>query len=409
LQSFQGMADSHAPKWLAVEGKFSKNKYKKVPIECLKDDTRDQNGRLVTQNITNVEEKLQKIIRLIYSMGILCCIFIAFTILIRFESFQPNTFDDTEELGIASDSELSLAPQSDFKINVTTSLARLQDMIYNIAQNLNSHPNFSSQSHDRMEKVEESFPHKTIEKSSRDCGIIWFYHVHKTGGSTITSHMEYGWKRRKWPANFQFHDTINFLRKHQPENIWKVKLKSIQTRATKLLAQDGNYIFVHHHHSVPNFCEVQEEPAYQKIKDIIQQKGCRIWSFVTLRDPHDHFYSVMGQWHVKQKDWPFYFSDKFRGFLFHIPSIKGDVLDAMRCLEFFDDVFFLEQLDHVVDEIDRLMRWPPFKARKRNVRNTQAKANIPAAVDQALREFLEDSGEAEFYRRAKEKYYKDPL
>jgi len=110
-------------------------------------------------------------------------------------------------------------------------------------------------------------------KAAPVCGVLWFYHLGKCGGTSI-----YSWMlQQKRLGGLQ-----------EVFNLWgpgPVDFPGFRDNTLQPLINNmkGKLVAVHHHHNGPGLYGM--DPYFKKIKGQLEKQGCSLVRFTLLRDP----------------------------------------------------------------------------------------------------------------------------
>ena len=107
------------------------------------------------------------------------------------------------------------------------------------------------------------------------CGVLWFVHIGKTGGSTVADSL----KAASGPARWDF---VNFWGKNAVPH-WNRSTGF--RRINQVLAQPGPRLVVHHHHGVPGPLEPAIGTWLFRLRARLQAQGCALVVSTVLREP----------------------------------------------------------------------------------------------------------------------------
>lgn len=152
------------------------------------------------------------------------------------------------------------------------------------------------------------------------CGTLWFYHIPKTGGTTVMQLLRDAEVRSKPGAKYQFPVTtpcfqyMNFMAQYQymgkvpadeRTSLWKSKYQ-IALAMVRHGISSKTTTLVHHHHGGPGLHEF--EPYLQELRKMHEREGCFFKLVTALREPVSHavssFYFVRKGAKDPNQDWP---------------------------------------------------------------------------------------------------------
>ena len=107
------------------------------------------------------------------------------------------------------------------------------------------------------------------------CGVLWFVHIGKTGGSTVDEFMKLASGHTKW-------DFVDFWGKAATPH-WNQS--SGFRRINQVLAQPEPRLAVHHHHGVPGLLAPELDVWLTDLRRRLQALGCALIVSTVLREP----------------------------------------------------------------------------------------------------------------------------
>jgi hypothetical protein len=237
-----------------------------------------------------------------------------------------------------------------------------------------------------------------------DCGLLYFFHIGKTGGSAVESWLRTQSKLRS--------DSCLYL------NGWKLPWEKF-TRAISSHIEDAanenakqKWMFVHHHSTNPGM-EILS-PYMRSWRNATRSKGCTFASVVVLREPTEQAWSLifyhntlLENLHAKvdERMWPLnIFLGKEHG---HVSNIT-DVSSSLTYLEDYDIVGFSDALPETMKNIQNIIKWEEIKDfNVPVVRKTRSSSKF--LVSPADTMYLQKSVDMDeyFYRIARLKYRGD--
>jgi len=127
------------------------------------------------------------------------------------------------------------------------------------------------------------------------CGVLWFWHIEKTGGTTIRNYFkradELG-QLRDWKYVDMFEGRDAIRRKEGAENdgmnsvYWSDWEASEQwERAKHELSKPAPKLIVHAHHHMPGLANRQLMQKFATMRAELEQKGCGLRLATVLREP----------------------------------------------------------------------------------------------------------------------------
>lgn len=143
------------------------------------------------------------------------------------------------------------------------------------------------------------------------CGILYFYHVPKTGGSSMDAFIHRIAKAEGMPyINFWGDDPSEHVQGSKP-SYGSCHSRSFHLKPT--VAQIGKYartlhpqtnparVYVHHHHGGPMLTDFL--PTIMKWQQQLRSRGCNLWLTTVLREPKGRLVSALSYNHIPQKGW----------------------------------------------------------------------------------------------------------
>ena len=122
----------------------------------------------------------------------------------------------------------------------------------------------------------------SFSQRSGTCGILWYYHISKTGGSTVKSVLQQS-------AKTHGNDFIDLWWHWDSQYDWRSQIPIIESAV--LNAQSGTQTIVHHHNGGPMLISLV--PQLIEWNRSLSSRGCRLWLATTVREPISHFISRM--------------------------------------------------------------------------------------------------------------------
>ena len=117
------------------------------------------------------------------------------------------------------------------------------------------------------------------------CGVLYFVHLGKTGGTEVTKHLS----KLGPAAGWSYHVPQGSFDPDEPSETWARVLADAKQEKPKLI--------VHHHHHAPGVSTVLES-ALRPLACQMRAKGCG-WTLATvLRNPRAQKLSAARIWHV---------------------------------------------------------------------------------------------------------------
>lgn len=128
--------------------------------------------------------------------------------------------------------------------------------------------------------------------SNRDCGVYYYYHVGKTGGSSV-----FNWQRdiaRKSQGGIKFNRWV-YLSEYK-QGVWKKDLDHKIMPEIQNMIHNGNttrhsWYSLEQHHRTPGLRTMI--PLLRKWRQQLEAQGCRLVTAVTLRSPQSWIESLV--------------------------------------------------------------------------------------------------------------------
>ena len=128
------------------------------------------------------------------------------------------------------------------------------------------------------------------------CGVLWFVHISKCGGSFINSHLEWLARLHGW-SHADLQHPRGMAARAQGK-LWNSTL-GWRTFQAALGTPDVRPRFVvHHHDGVPSLLDPTMQTIQRDLVAKLAQHGCKLWHATVLRDPQAHAISS-AQWASK--------------------------------------------------------------------------------------------------------------
>ena len=120
------------------------------------------------------------------------------------------------------------------------------------------------------------------------CGLLWFTHIPKTGGSSVRMWLEEGAKEHGW----DFHDSL-FLQYngHEDIPIFKWKTANDWSNISHQLQGESPRVIMHHHDGMPGLSNEELRAFLNETRHALQAKGCELTMATVLRSPVARFVS----------------------------------------------------------------------------------------------------------------------
>jgi hypothetical protein len=196
----------------------------------------------------------------------------------------------------------------------------------------------------------------TREKQPSQCGLYYFYHVGKCGGTSVRN-----WMIRLQQANpLNITSDFDFWHYENEDYDWRQQLNDMEdvVYSGKLAVGDKSWLSVHHHHGAPGLRFMM--PRLRAWKTTLQSQGCDLILTTVLREPLSRARSIVHyKKNFQRKDFePFFESGKNNreegvvNYLLFNKDLK--VVPSAYSSEYFkggprQDILSTEAIDEVVD------------------------------------------------------------
>ena len=128
----------------------------------------------------------------------------------------------------------------------------------------------------------------SAKADGKKCGMVWFTHIPKTGGTSVREYLEKGAKLNDW----EFHDSL-FLQyvghPNLPIFMWDSsdRWSEIETA----LRAEAPRVIVHHHDGMPGLGNERLRVFLNQTRHSLEAKGCSLTLATMLRSPVARFVS----------------------------------------------------------------------------------------------------------------------
>jgi hypothetical protein len=162
---------------------------------------------------------------------------------------------------------------------------------------------------DRRVKVSPDY--MTAEKQAAQCGVYYFYHVGKCGGTSVRTWMEN--VQKKNPENITAF--VNWWKRGDNGGYdWRQGINDMDDMvySGQLAVGDKSWLSVHHHHGSPGLRFMM--PRFRAWKNALQSQDCDLILATVLREPLSRARSVVTYTSLpREKFGPFFENDNFHG------------------------------------------------------------------------------------------------
>lgn len=223
---------------------------------------------------------------------------------------------------ILRDFQAIAAPTHSSSMTAKTTLAKLTIaavLLWGVTTTVQKHLEFSKKSDFELffgsslsenEKYLKQQPSEHQQQAQ--CGVFYFYHVGKCGGTSVNSWMKqtnqensqstkyYNWWRQNTkPADFDWH--------HDLEEMDRV----ISSKTLSSSQNSTNWMMVHHHHGSPGLRFMM--PHLEEWKHDLQAQGCDLILTTVLREPMSRARSVVQYINLpRQKFFSYFENNRFQ-------------------------------------------------------------------------------------------------
>lgn len=237
--------------------------------------------------------------------------------------------------------------------------------------------NFGSRTRAALSTAVDHMPNANVHAGAGagKCGVLWFLHISKTGGSSYHAYLEKKLERRELDALWEF-----WSKGEKPYRPISFET-NLKPKLDQLVANpNGRLVAVHHHHGAPGMHVLM--PVLQEYRKRLEQKGCNLFLTTIVRSPDEWMKSKMSynlkSYHMvneaaREKEWRRMLHEKGfdNGELRYIlnnlygavpeaypiayGSVDAAVTDRVfEILQGFDVVGFTSTFDEFVRKVDSL-------------------------------------------------------
>ena len=122
----------------------------------------------------------------------------------------------------------------------------------------------------------------TAAASPRACGVLWFYHIPKTGGESVNSWLFDMKAHNQFDEVYVLH---NISQEVDVNSFMKNELESVIDKP------EGKLVAVHHHDRARGLYNMTE--TFTAMKRRLEAKGCNLYRMTFLRDPMEHLKAAL--------------------------------------------------------------------------------------------------------------------
>jgi len=211
-------------------------------------------------------------------------------------------------------------------------------------------------------------PRSDVKNPNAKCGVVWFYHIPKTGGSTVN----------KWLADHAFQMTDKGWRQRENMTIcdlwdgddelawdWKPRFENITKKIERLETDKDHWIIVNHHNYGPGLWNFRK--TLDLTRESVEGMECKFILATMLREPLSHFLSFSFFAHIPHATfsktiskhvWDF---SQFKYLLFNFRTHKRLKLFyqdmAWTVLQMFDIIGFTDRFNDFVLDFEEKTGW----------------------------------------------------
>jgi len=289
-------------------------------------------------------------------------------------------------------------------------------------ENLNQEEQFNALA---LEKKGEAIQYADIgeDKKRPSCGLVWFFHITKTGGGSIADFLIQGSKQSPNSKYVSFWNTIpDFWEKDRDfqysntENLFKRVFNAWDFQNKHLKNAKNRWVAVEHHIHTPNFCELKTWKRYVELKDLVESQGCGIYSFTILRNPFDNYISSLGENRL--------YPSSREAALMAIMNTKGvwgemqakgfaknsvgrlsryTTKNIIECLDDFSKVWFTDQLAELKVDLEDLLGWHGLDLPLKHTHRKSQSVHLSDDIRKLMNRTILALGHWEFYFEALKK------
>jgi hypothetical protein len=144
------------------------------------------------------------------------------------------------------------------------------------------------------------------------CGIYYFYHIPKCGGSSVRSWMQK--LAYSHPHNITYVNWCEITHgwEEHASDVWKLGLHRMEriVESGELANNNDGWLAVHHHHRSPGLRFMM--PRLREWKELLKSQGCDLVLATMLREPFPRVQSMISYNKISKKNLPS-FAQNFEG------------------------------------------------------------------------------------------------
>ena len=136
-------------------------------------------------------------------------------------------------------------------------------------------------------------PHEHLKPTTEQCGVLYFLHLQKAGGTTVSTRLTNCGMNRKFPV-------VNWRHSPKKQDIpWYVRdstfgnpREDFKTLAAHIIAEPQPLAVVIHHMGAPGFPSLRLS-MLEPLRALLGKKGCKLMLTTMIRDPTQRTISSM--------------------------------------------------------------------------------------------------------------------